>query len=309
MRIVFAGTTDNAVEVLRYLVEQANHEVVAVLTRDDARIGRKQQITPSPVAEYSTSVSLPIIRANIVDGAIDMKIAEFDADLGIVVAYGALLKRRTLEIPKNGWINVHYSLLPSLRGAAPAQRALIEGMRETGVSIFQLDEGMDTGPIHAQVQTIIEPGESAGELLSRLTKISITMLDECLAKISSGFATPQPQQGEATLAKKLSRADARIDIKDSAVQIENLIRGCNPEPMAWLDFRGEPLRVITAVAAARPASDYVAAEVGEVVEIEGSIFVKTGSGLLKLIDVQPASKRVMRAEDWHRGINSRAVLS
>jgi methionyl-tRNA formyltransferase len=309
LRIVFAGTTDNAVEVLRYLVEQANHEVVAVLTRDDARIGRKQQITPSPVAEYSTSVSLPIIRANIVDGAIDMKIAEFDADLGIVVAYGALLKRRTLEIPKNGWINVHYSLLPSLRGAAPAQRALIEGMRETGVSIFQLDEGMDTGPIHAQVQTIIEPGESAGELLSRLTKISITMLDECLAKISSGFATPQPQQGEATLAKKLSRADARIDIKDSAVQIENLIRGCNPEPMAWLDFRGEPLRVITAVAAARPASDYVAAEVGEVVEIEGSIFVKTGSGLLKLIDVQPASKRVMRAEDWHRGINSRAVLS
>jgi methionyl-tRNA formyltransferase len=182
-------------------------------------------------------------------------------------------------------------------------------MRETGVSIFQLDEGMDTGPIHAQVQTIIEPGESAGELLSRLTKISITMLDECLAKISSGFATPQPQQGEATLAKKLSRADARIDIKDSAVQIENLIRGCNPEPMAWLDFRGEPLRVITAVAAARPASDYVAAEVGEVVEIEDSIFVKTGSGLLKLIDVQPASKRVMRAEDWHRGITSRAVLS
>ncbi len=309
MKIVFAGTTENAVEVLRYLVEQASHEVVAVLTRDDARVGRKQQITPSPVAQYAASVSLPIIRANVVDEAIDKKIAEFDADLGIVVAYGALLKRRTLDIPKSGWINVHYSLLPRLRGAAPVQRALIEGMRETGVSIFQLDEGMDTGPIHSQVHTIIEPSESAGALLSRLTKISITMLDECLAKISSGFASPRPQQGEPTLAKKLSRADARIDLKDSAAQIENLVRGCNPEPMAWLVFRGETLRIIEAIAATRPASESLAAEIGEVVEIEGSIFVKTGSGLLKLIDVQPASKRVMRAEDWHRGINSRAVLS
>ena len=244
-----------------------------------------------------------------VDETIDKKIAELGADLGIVVAYGALLKRRTLDIPKSGWINVHYSLLPRLRGAAPVQRALIEGMRETGVSIFQLDEGMDTGPIHSQVHTIIEPSESAGDLLSRLTKISITMLDECLAKISSGFASPRPQQGEPTLAKKLSRADARIDLKDSAVKIENLVRGCNPEPMAWLEFRGETLRIIEAIAATGPSSEFVATEIGEVVEIEGSIFVKTGSGMLKLIDVQQASKRVMRAEDWHRGINSRAVFS
>jgi methionyl-tRNA formyltransferase len=309
LKIVFAGTTENAVEVLRYLVEHSSHEVVAVLTREDARTGRKQLVTPSPVAEYASSVALPTMRANVVDEAIDQAIAALDADLGVVVAYGALLKRRTLLIPKNGWINIHYSLLPKLRGAAPVQRALIEGMRETGVSIFQLDEGMDTGPIHSQVHTIIEPGESAGELLSRLTKISITMLDECLAKISSGFASPSPQQGEPTLAKKLSRADARIDLKESAVQIENLVRGCNPEPMAWVDFRGEPLRIIEAIVATRPSSELVAAEIGEVVEIDGSILIKTGSGLLKLIDVQPASKRVMSAEDWHRGINSRAVLS
>lgn len=309
MRIVFAGTTDNAVEVLRYLVEQSNHEVVAVLTRVDARIGRKQQISPSPVAKYATSVSLPIIRANVVDESIDKEIAEFDADLGIVVAYGSLLKPRTLLIPKNGWINLHYSLLPRLRGAAPVQRALIEGLRETGVSIFQLDEGMDTGPIHAQVQTIIEPNETAGELLSRLTKLSITMLDECLAKISSGFASPQPQQGEPTFATKLSRAQARINLNESAEHIENLIRGCNPEPMAWVDFRGEPLRIIIGIAANRVGSDSVAAEVGEVVQIDGGIYVQTGKGLLKIIEIQPASKRVMLAEDWLRGINSEVVLS
>ena len=309
MKIVFAGTTENAVEVLRYLVEHSSHEVVAVMTREDARIGRKQQITPSPVAEYASSVALPTIRANVVDEAIDQRIAALDADLGVVVAYGALLKRRTLLIPKNGWINIHYSLLPKLRGAAPVQRALIEGLSETGVSIFQLDEGMDTGPVHEQVPTNIEPGESAGELLSRLTKIAITMLDECLAKISAGFASPQSQQGEPTMAPKLSRIDARIDLNKTAQQIEHLVRGCNPEPMAWVDFSGEPLRVISARAVQQSESLSGTAVVGEVLQIDGSILVKTGLGLLKLIEVQPASKRVMRAEEWHRGLNSRAVLS
>ena len=308
MRIVFAGTTPNAVEVLRYLVEQSGHQIVAVLTRLDAPNGRKQIMTPSAVAEFASKMGLRVIKANSVDASVDDELATLDCDLGVVVAYGALLKPRTLEIPRHGWINVHFSLLPKHRGAAPVQRSLIAGDTETGVTIFQLDQGLDTGDIHEQVATRIEPDENSGDLLARLTFLSITMLDECLAKISAEIARPRAQTGQATNAAKLSRSDCRIDFANGASDIEGLIRGCNPEPMAWVVLQGEPLRVLRGRASdvARPDGSLP----GQVLKIENRIFVFAKDATsLELLEVQPASKRPMLASDWYRGLSAEVTLS
>jgi methionyl-tRNA formyltransferase len=309
LRIVFAGTTPNAVTVLRYLVETAKHEVLAVLTREDARVGRKQTIASSAVAEYAELAGLEVIRANRVDQSVDQQIDALRPDLGIVVAYGALLKKPTLDIPKHGWINVHFSLLPNLRGAAPVQHALISGQRETGVTIFQLDQGMDTGPIHSQVPSLIEPDENAGDLLTRLTNISTTMLDECLARIDAGITAPSAQVGEPTLAPKLSRSDARADFSRSALEIENLVRGCNPEPMAWAELNSEPFRILAARAFADISDHLHDLAIGTVSAVDGLILVQTGKGVLQLLEVQPASKRVMSASDWYRGSSQGVRLS
>lgn len=310
MRIIFAGTTDNAVDVLRYLTEVAKHDIVAVLTREDALVGRKKLLTPSPVAQYAESKNLNVVRANRVSEGVNERISQLGADIGVVVAYGALLKRPTLDLPKHGWINIHYSLLPKLRGAAPVQRALINGDHSTGVTIFQLDEGMDTGPIHAQLETVIEPTETAGELLTRLTSLAITMLDEVLARISAGFDRAQQQVGKPTPAPKLSRSDSKIDFEKTALEIEGLVRGCNPEPMAWAEFEGEPLRVLRARALQEPFADLAEATPGAVRKIGTRIVVRAANHtILELLEVQSASKRVMSASDWHRGLSGVVTLT
>lgn len=307
MKLIFAGTTPNAVDVLRYLVDSAQHEIVAVLTRHDAPLGRKKIVTPSAVAAYAQSANLRVIKANRVDEQVDSELAALEADLGVVVAYGALLKKRTLAIPARGWINVHFSLLPKYRGAAPVQRTLMAGNTETGVTIFQLDEGLDTGPIHSQLATQIEPDENAAELLNRLTHLSITMLDECLAKISANLERPQEQHGQATLAPKLSRIDSRIDFDLSARELENLVRGSNPEPMAWATLDTEPFRVLRARASKVELPPSILP--GEVFKIEDRIFVATKQlDALELIEVQPASKTAMPAAEWHRGRSNKVKL-
>ena len=310
MRIVFAGTTENAVDVLRYLTEVAKHEIVGVLTREDALVGRKQTLTPSPVAQYAESKGLIVLRANRVTDSVNEQLSKLDAELGVVVAYGALLKRTTLDLARHGWINIHYSLLPKLRGAAPVQRALINGDREIGVTVFQLDEGMDTGPIHAQLETVIEPTENAGELLDRLTTLAVTMLDEVLAKIDAGFGQPVQQFGAATAAPKLSRSDCKINFKKTALEIEGLVRGCNPEPMAWAEHEGEPIRVLRARAVESSAIEHTALPAGIVQLIGSRILVSAADhSLLELLEVQPAAKRVMSAADWHRGLSGSVKLT
>jgi len=310
LRIIFAGTTDNAVEVLRYLNNVAKHEIVAVLTREDAFVGRKKLLKASPVAQYAESIGLKVFRANRVSESVNEQLEQYGADLGVVVAYGALLKRTTLELPKHGWINIHYSLLPKLRGAAPVQRALINGDLETGVTVFQLDEGMDTGPVHAQLSTLIEPTENASALLSRLTSLAITMLDEVLAKIAAGFAKARPQLGEATSAPKLTRSDSKIDFEKPALEIEGLVRGCNPEPMAWAELEGEPIRVLRAWALQEPVIGLSVATPGTVQSIGERVFVRAANqSILELLEVQPSSKRVMSAADWHRGLTGLVKLT
>ena len=188
MKIVFAGTPANAAQTLRALANTA-FEVVAVLTRTDAPVGRKRVLTPSAVAVVAAELGLPIIKANRVDESVRLQIQATGAELGVIVAYGALLDQAALDVLDKGWVNLHYSLLPKWRGAAPVQRAIMAGDRETGVTLFQLDKGMDTGPVHLQIPTVIEPDENTAELLPRLTNLGISGLAE-LKPLNMAWSIP-----------------------------------------------------------------------------------------------------------------------
>ena len=296
--IVFAGTPANAARTLEHLV-QGGFQVVLVLTRPDAPVGRKQELRQSPVAEVAARYSIETIKTNSVDASTIESVAQSGASVGIVVAYGSLLRKAALEGLDLGWFNLHYSLLPRYRGAAPVQRALIAGEVETGVTLFKIDEGMDTGPVVSSLQTRINPDETAGELLARLTELGCTLLSESIPTISAGVATLSSQVGSATEAPKISRAEARIDWKESAKKIEALIRGCNPEPGAWTELAGESFKVLEA----RALPDDAELKPGSI-EVSGSkVMVGTGEGLLLLKAVQPASKRAMPALDWARGLS------
>jgi methionyl-tRNA formyltransferase len=309
LKIVFAGTPANAAQTLRALADSA-FEIVAVLTRTDAPVGRKKVMTPSAVAEAAASLGIPVIKANNVDDSIRAQLIATGAELGIIVAYGALLDQAALDALALGWINLHYSLLPKWRGAAPVQRALMAGDRETGVTLFQLDRGMDTGPIHLQIPTVIEPTENTEDLLVRLTQLGITGLAELLPRVASGLAMPTAQDAEllATLptADKLSREDAKIDWHKNAVEIENLVRALNPEPMAWTTLNDEPFRILEARALGATDWQSLAGEdlqLGELKSENGRTLVCCGNGsLLELKLVQPAGKKPMSSSDWARGL-------
>ena len=309
MKIVFAGTPANAAQTLRALANSA-FEVVAVLTRPDAPVGRKKILTPSPVAEVALELGLPTIKANRVNDEVREQISASGAELGVIVAYGALLDQSALDALPKGWINLHYSLLPKWRGAAPVQRAIMAGDRETGVTLFQLDRGMDTGAIHLQIPTVIEPDESTADLLPRLTQLGISGLSELLPRIAAELAIPVAQDSEllASLptADKLSRDDARINWQRNAVEIEHQVRALNPEPMAWTTLAGETFRVLEARALG--ATDWQAlagdsTESGAVSIDKDRVLVTCGQGsLLELKSVQPAGKKAMNASDWARGL-------
>lgn len=305
MRILFAGTPANAAATLVAL-HAAGHEIVCVLTRPDALIGRKKISTPSAVAQAADSLGIPTVKAAKVIAETLEELGRFTPDLGVVVAYGSLLKRQALDFLPKGWINVHYSLLPKWRGASPVQSALLNGETETGVSVFQLDEGMDTGPVHLSVPTTIEPGETSGRLIDRLTQLGISALNELLPRIEAGLAKPRTQDAELIkklpTATKISRATAEIDWTKSAVQIENLIRAMNPEPMAWTLLADQSFRIINA-RSSQQTVDLASGIEGQVHQIDKRIYVTCGQNtMLELLEVQPAGKNPMNAADWARGI-------
>jgi methionyl-tRNA formyltransferase len=311
LKIVFAGTPANAAQTLRALANSP-FEVVAVLTRTDAPIGRKRVLTPSAVAEVAHELGLPVIKANRVDEDVRIKLAATGAELGVIVAYGALLDQAALDTLDKGWVNLHYSLLPKWRGAAPVQRAIMNGDRETGVTLFQLDTGMDTGPVHLQVPTVIEPDENTAELLPRLTELGISALAELLPRIAAGLSKPLPQDSDllATLptADKLTREDARINWHRTAIELENQIKGLNPEPMAWTTLNEESFRLLEARALG--ATDRLSfadneSVTGSVILEKERVLVACGEGtLLELKTVQPAGKKPMAARDWARGMSA-----
>ena len=311
MKIVFAGTPANAAQTLRALANSA-FEVVSVLTRTDAPVGRKRTLTPSAVADVAHELGIPVIKANRVDEEVRNLIKATGADLGIIVAYGALLDQAALDSLDKGWINLHYSLLPKWRGAAPVQRAIMAGDRETGVTLFQLDRGMDTGPIHLQIPTVIEPDESTATLLPRLTELGISGLAELLPRVASGLTSPMAQDIELLAklptADKLTREDARIDWHRNAVELENHIRGLNPEPMAWTTLEDETFRIIEARALGSTDWQSLAGDdslVGVVHIEKNRVLVSCGEGtLLELKTVQPAGKKSMPSSDWARGMTA-----
>lgn len=313
MRIIFAGTPQNAALTLEALLA-AGQNVVAVLTREDAPVGRKRLLTASPVAAVAQEKGLPIIKANRITTEINAQLASYEADLGIAVAYGAIFKSETLELPNLGWLNIHYSLLPAWRGAAPVQHSILSGNPETGVSIFQLDEGMDTGPLLSVIPTLIEPGENAGELLGRLTHLGISGILELLPSVEAGIANRTPQASDgASIASKLSRHDAQINWQNKSRAIELQVRAMNPEPMAWALCDDSAIRIVEAIAigAIEPASIHFDqnAPIGQV-QVEGDrIFVLCGEQTaLELKVVQPAGKNRMDATAWARGLKKAAVL-
>ncbi len=303
MKIIFAGTPRVAAYLLKGLV-QSGHEVVAVLTRQDALVGRSKVLSPSEVAVAASELGIPVIKANRIGPAEVDLIVNSGAELGVVIAYGSILNRNALNSLSAGWYNLHFSLLPKYRGAAPVQRALEAGESETGVTMFKLDEGMDSGLILGVTSTSIGSRENYGELLNRLSALGLKLALELLPRIYSGMTMFTEQQGEPTFATKPTRDDARINFNLSAGKIEHLVRAMNPEPMAWCLVGEEPMRIIEAFEVKSSAlfEDMESLVAGQLCSVEGKLLVKCGEGtLLEMCEVQPSSKRVMQAKDWYNG--------
>ncbi len=304
MRILFAGTPSTAADVLEGLIS-SGHEIVAVLTREDSPVGRKKVLTPSAVAEVALAHGLPTIKANKVSSAVLAEISQYQIDLAIVVAYGVILRREALDAIPNGWLNLHFSKLPRWRGAAPVQHAIWSGDKETAVTLFKIEEGLDTGPVLGLAESVIEPDETSGELLKRLSSIGVTLLNQELPRLYAGSFNLSEQQGSVTIAPKIQRVDARINFTSTSKKVENLVRAMNPEPMAWCELDGEPLRVLRA----RSVQGSFALAPGEVLVQEDLVLVGCGSeSALELIEVQPASKTPMTAKSWMNGQSTRVVL-
>ena len=304
MRILFTGTPSTAATVLDGLLS-SGHEVVAVLTREDAFTGRKKVLTPSPVADLAKSKGIPTIKANKITADVLEDIRSHKIDLAVVVAYGVILREEALDAIPAGWFNLHFSLLPKWRGAAPVQAAIRAGDPETGVTLFRIDLGLDTGPVLGSANTVIAPEENAGELLHRLSLLGLTLLNQELPRLYSGAFELSAQNGEVTLAPKIVRSDAKIYFVEKAKNVELLVRAMNPEPMAWCLLNDEPLRVLEA----RAIDSSCALGTGEVALHEDKVIVGCGQGTtLELIEVQPASKNVMSAKAWLNGHSEIVVL-
>jgi len=296
VRVLFAGTPAVAVPSLDALVG-AGFDVVAVLTRPDAPLGRKRVMTPSPVAARAAELGIEVIHAAKVDADVTARIAAAAPDVAAIVAYGGLIPRSALDVPAHGWINLHFSLLPAWRGAAPVQRALIAGDDVTGAVTFRLEEGLDTGPVYGTLTESVGPEDTAGELLERLSHSGAVLLAQTLSAVDAGKAAAVPQQGDVTLAPKLTLEDGRLDWQLPALAISRRSRGVTPEPGAWTTLDGqriklEPVRLRPQAGALQP---------GHVAVVDKAVLVGTGSHPVELTRVQPAGKKMMAAADWARG--------
>ncbi|MDF2444142.1 MAG: methionyl-tRNA formyltransferase [Subtercola sp.] len=302
MRLVFAGTPEVAAPTLRRLA--AEHEVVAVLTRLDAPQGRKRVLTPSPIAALAEELGLPVIKANRLDDEVTTQVAGLGADLGVIVAYGGFVREPLLSTPRLGWINLHFSLLPRWRGAAPVQHAIIAGDAVTGASVFQLVAGMDAGPVFQTFRTPIGAHRSAGSLLEALADDGAGLVSEVVRGLAEGTAVSAEQQGEPTPAPKLGIEDARLDWTQSSAEIYQRLRGVTPEPGAFTTIAGERFKILEA----EPARDTPPLLPGRI-RLEGrSPVIGTADEPLRLIRVQPSGKKPMAAADWWRGVSGGASV-
>lgn len=297
LKVLYAGTPATAVIPLDALVARDDLDVVAVLTREDAPVGRKKVMTPSPVAQRAEELGIPVLKANRATAELVAELRATGARIAAVVAYGALLPRPVLDVFEHGWINLHFSLLPRWRGAAPVQRSLMAGDTTMGATTFVLDEGMDTGPVVGTLTDPVRDDDTAGSVLERLSHSGAALLGDSLIAVATGAVTPAPQEGEPSLAPKLNGAQARIDWTAPADTITHHVRGVTPEPGAWTEYRGQRIKVERVI----PAPDVTGLAPGRVEARGSAVFAGTGSHAVELIRVQPSGKKSMPALDWARG--------
>ncbi|MDQ2755990.1 MAG: methionyl-tRNA formyltransferase [Actinomycetota bacterium] len=299
MRLVFAGTPEVAVPALDALVASP-HELVGVITRPDAPAGRGRTLLPSSIRARAEELNLPVLTPRSPrEPDFQAALRDLAPDVCPVVAYGALVPRSALDIPRLGWVNLHFSLLPAWRGAAPVQRAVMAGDEVTGASTFLIEEGLDTGPVLGVMTERVRPDDTSGALLARLAHAGAGLLVATMDGLESGDLVAQPQPSEGvSLAPKLGVDDARVDWALPAHVVDRLIRGCTPSPGAWTTFRGERLKL-------QPVTlepDAEAPAPGVVVVTKRSVVVGTGSGAVGLGTVQAHGKKAMPAPDWARGV-------
>jgi len=300
LRIVFAGTPAPALPSLEALLN-SDHEVLAVITRPPARAGRGRQLIDSEVSVLAQRAGLPVLTpASARDPEFLAALVDLAPDAAAVVAYGALLPQQILDVPTHGWINLHFSLLPAWRGAAPVAAAIRAGDEITGASTFALEAGLDTGPVYGTVTETIRPTDTTGDLLERLSVSGAALLTATLDGIEAGTLTPVPQPAEGVShVGKVTVADARVNWEHPAMAIDRLIRSCTPEPGAWTSFRDARLGLGPV---RHPAADQdVDLAPGRLLIGKKEVLVGTGTTPLVLGTVRPPGKQAMAAADWARG--------
>ncbi|MHA7278561.1 methionyl-tRNA formyltransferase [Arthrobacter sp. MDT2-2] len=320
MRILFAGTPEVAVPSLRALVD-AGFDVAAVLTRVDAPVGRRKVLTPSPVAAAAEDLGLAVLKANRFTPELIDHLGTLDLDAAAIVAYGGIVPPAGLAVPEHGWINLHFSVLPAWRGAAPVQHAVLAGDDITGATTFRLEEGLDTGPVFGVMTETLEAGATSGEILERLSHSGAVLLVQTLSGIDAGRVTATPQTGEPTFAPKLTIDDARIDWSQSAVAVRRRINAVTPEPGAWTTLDGQRVKLGPVAPPAHGAG--TAPDTGTASDTGGGVSrpapgalqvvgrevrVGTGTEPVALGALQPAGKKMMDALDWARGAATRGEL-
>jgi methionyl-tRNA formyltransferase len=297
MKLIFVGTPPNAAIALERLSKA--HEIVLVVTRNDAEVGRKRELTASAVATKANELGLRVLKSNRLTAEHEQEIRAAGADLAIVVAYGALIPVGLLEVLP--WWNLHFSLLPQWRGATPLQHSMLSGGVGSGVSLFRLDKGMDTGPLIAQRSVEINFEKTCGELLEEFTVLGVDLILKSL----EDPLVESIQTGEATLAPKISRTDSRLDWRRSANELMWQIMALNPEPGAWCEHEDSPLKILRARSLGSTdwnALGGVTLQPGTLEVKDGRVQVACGEGSrLELVEVQPAGKKPMSAMDWARG--------
>jgi len=291
VRIGVAATPDVAIPTLNWLLE-SDHEIALIITQPDRPAGRGQLLQQTVVADWAQGHQITLIKP---ESSQELLGTIEDLDLVLTIGYGVLLPESILSLPKHGFLNLHFSLLPAYRGAAPAQRALQNGDLVTGVTVFQLDKGMDTGPIFAQQSINIDPSWRSLELLQHLSHLGPDVVQKSFDMIQNGESSKN-QEGFATNAPKISKSEAKIDFTQDSVKIANAIRAFTYEPGAWTLWKGESFKIC-----ATKVSNGPSGKPGQISVIDKSVVVATGSGSLELLRVIPSGKKEMDAIDWARG--------
>lgn len=300
MRILFAGTPQVAVTSLNYLTD-AGFEIAAVLTRPDAPLGRKRVLTPSPVAARAEELGLPIIKAAKITEEVTNELRALNLDAAAIVAFGGLVPTSALDVPRHGWINLHFSLLPLWRGAAPVQQSIINGDDITGAVTFQLETGLDTGPVFGHVTENIGELDTAGDLLTRLSESGSTLLVQTLQALDLGQAVGIAQSGSHTYAPKITDVDAQLDFTRPATEIRRRAHGTTPFPGAWVQVEDQRFKF----GAMREHRELTTLAPGEVHIEPGKqpkVYLGTATWALEPTTIQPPGKKMMNASDWARGM-------